>query len=198
MRTGKPKCEMEAVLTREEMLTRMLRCDASANGLFITGVRTTGIYCLPSCPARKPKAGNVTFYFSEAAARKAGLRACKRCRPDEFYAGVDRARELANSVEQLLAAAPNTMKNVAMLAEAASVSVARLYAIVETQLHTTPGALIARYKIIHARDLLAHSNLSIAQVAFESGFESLSTFYTWFRRCTGETPGAYRKGAVSG
>lgn len=189
---------MNAVFKREEMLSRMLRCDASADGLFITGVRTTGIYCLPSCPARKPKAVNVTFYFSESAAQAAGLRACKRCRPDEFYAGINRERELAGSVAQLLAANPAAMKNVAMLAEAVHVSVARLYAVVESQLDTTPGALIARHKITWARDLLAGSDLGIAQVAFESGFESLSTFYTWFKRCTGVTPGAYRKKAVSG
>ena len=84
-----------------------------------------------------------------------------------------------------------------MLAEAVNLSVARLYTIVQSQLDTTPAALIAQYKITHACNLLSRSDLGIAQVAFESGFESLSTFYTWFKRCTGHTPGAYRKYVTS-
>lgn len=184
---------MSKALTREEMLTRMLHCDAAANGLFITGVRTTGIYCLPSCPARKPKAENVTFFFTEAAAQQAGLRACKRCRPDEFYAGVNREQELAQAIVQVLAAKPTAMQNVAMLAAAVDVSVGRLYAIVQAQLNTTPGELIAQHKITHAQDLLANTDHGIAQVAFEAGFESMSTFYFWFKRCVGNTPGNYRK-----
>ena len=61
------------------------------NGKFIIGVLTTGIYCLPSCPARAPKPENVRIFATEAQAQAAGLRACKRCRPDLFYRG--RGRE---------------------------------------------------------------------------------------------------------
>ncbi len=189
---------MGKVLTREEMLTRMLHCDEAANGLFITGVRTTGIYCLPSCPARKPKPVNVTFFFTEVAAREAGLRACKRCRPDEFYAGINREEALAQEIVQLLVARPTAMQNVAMLAEAVDVSVARLYALVQSELDTTPGELIARHKITHAQQLLRNPALGIAQVAFEAGFESMSTFYFWFKRCAGATPGDYRRSLVAG
>ena len=59
------------------------------NGKFLIGVHTTGIYCLPSCTARQPKAENVLLYRSEEEAKAAGLRACKRCRPDLFYRGED-------------------------------------------------------------------------------------------------------------
>ncbi len=74
-------------LSTETMVARMLASDATMNGRFIVGVRTTKIYCLPSCrPPRKPKPENVTFYTTIADARAAGLRACKRCKPDAFYA----------------------------------------------------------------------------------------------------------------
>ena len=188
---------MSSTLTRKEMLARMFSCDAASNGLFITGVLTTGIYCLPSCPARKPKAVNVTFFFSVDAAQAAGLRACKRCRPDEFYAGIDRDQALAQEITQLLAAEPTAMKSVAMLADKLNVSVGRLYALVQAQLQTTPGELISRYKIAHAQHLLRCSSLGIAQVGFESGFESMSTFYFWFKRCAGTTPAAYRMQQVA-
>lgn len=76
-------------LTREAMIERMLDSDKTANGHFIVGVRTTKIYCLPACrPPRKPKPENVTFYETIDEARAAGLRACKLCKPDEFYAKI--------------------------------------------------------------------------------------------------------------
>src|SRR5450755_4764415 len=56
--------------------------EARFDGVFFTAVRTTGIYCRPSCPAITPKRPNVTFYPTAAAAQQAGYRACKRCRPD--------------------------------------------------------------------------------------------------------------------
>ena len=66
--------------TDEYLYERILAKDASFNGRILTGVLTTGIYCLPSCPARKPMAVNVRFFEDESAAREAGLRPCKRCR----------------------------------------------------------------------------------------------------------------------
>lgn len=58
------------------------RRDRGADGRFIVAVKTTGIYCRPSCPSRQPKRANVRFFETAAAARAAGFRACKRCRPD--------------------------------------------------------------------------------------------------------------------
>src|SRR4029453_8852759 len=71
--------------------------DRGADGQFVVGVLTTGIYCRPSCPARHPKRENVRFYASGAEARKDGLRACLRCRPDEVSrdeAALERAIQL--------------------------------------------------------------------------------------------------------
>src|SRR6185503_11045427 len=76
-------------LARERMIDRMLASDPAYNGRFLIGVLTTGIYCLPSCRARKPKPENVRFLPDRDAARAIGLRPCKRCRPDDFEPGVD-------------------------------------------------------------------------------------------------------------
>ena len=82
------------------MYARMLESDPSCNGRFFTGVLTTGIYCLPACRARKPKPDNVKFFPTCEAARAAGLRACKKCHPDDYARGADPVLE---DIESLVA-----------------------------------------------------------------------------------------------
>ena len=76
-------------LSREIMIEIMATSDRSYDGKFLVGVMTTGIYCLPSCPARTPKPENIQFFSSELEAQSKGLRACKRCRPSDFYQNFD-------------------------------------------------------------------------------------------------------------
>jgi AraC family transcriptional regulator of adaptative response / DNA-3-methyladenine glycosylase II len=90
-------------LSRERMIELSWSRDRSADGRFLLGVTTTGIYCLPSCAARRPRPENARFFATAAAARAAGLRACKRCRPDDFAAGRDADLE---RVADLAASAP--------------------------------------------------------------------------------------------
>jgi len=79
----------EATLTRDRLINPGAASVASLDGTIIVGVKTTRIYCLPSCrPPRRPNPENVIFFVSPAAARAAGLRACKLCHPDAFYASV--------------------------------------------------------------------------------------------------------------
>src|SRR6202795_1683739 len=84
---------------RPEMERAFLASDASYNGLFFTGVRTTGIFCLPSCSARKPLARNVEFFSTVRDAVFAGYRPCKRCRPTESSAP-DWVRGLLHAVDE--------------------------------------------------------------------------------------------------
>src|SRR3546814_19499426 len=80
--------------------------DRNADGRFVVAVRTTGIYCKPSCPARHPRRENVAFYADPAAARAAGFRACLRCKPDEVgrdRIAVARAIALLEAAEEALA-----------------------------------------------------------------------------------------------
>ena len=67
----------------EQYWQAVVEKDSSANGTFYVAVRSTGVYCKPSCPSRQPKRENVSFYVSPEAAEQAGYRACKRCRPRE-------------------------------------------------------------------------------------------------------------------
>ena len=93
-------------MNQATMYARVLAGDAAYNGRFFTGVLTTGIYCLPSCKARKPKPENVRFFPSCEAARQAGLRACKKCHPDDFARGADPLLETVESLVGEIRASP--------------------------------------------------------------------------------------------
>src|SRR4051812_13674010 len=92
------------------------------DGKFLIGVRTTGIYCLPSCPTHPPKPENVTLYRGEAEAKAAGLRACKRCRPDLYYRGEDEDVALFEGLAERVRRASHDFTGTAALARAAGVS----------------------------------------------------------------------------
>src|ERR1700750_2472092 len=96
------------------------------DGKFILGVMTTGIYCLPSCAARPPKPENVRLFTSEAQASAAGLRACKRCRPDLYYKGEDENVALFAGLTERVTAAPESFADAGALAKAAGVSATKL------------------------------------------------------------------------
>ena len=95
------------------------------DGKFILGVMTTGIYCLPSCAARPPKPQNVRLFTSEAGAKAAGLRACKRCRPDLYYKGEDENVALFEGLAARVAAAPDGFADASALARQAGVSLTK-------------------------------------------------------------------------
>ena len=80
------------------MYARFVERNADWNGRFVVGVKTTGIYCLPTCPARKSKLDNTLFFPDEEHALGAGLRACKRCRPNHFYRNFDPTLEVLDAL----------------------------------------------------------------------------------------------------
>lgn len=181
-------------LPLDAMLACMYASDRSADGRFLTGVLTTGIYCLPSCPARKPKAENVVFFASEGEARAAGLRACKRCRPDQFHAGRDPDRERLAAALAALEQDPSAFPDVASLADRAGVGVSKLYTVVRRCAATTPGEIIHASRISVAKRLLREGEVGATEAAFAVGYESVSAFYERFRRATGLTPREFATG----
>jgi AraC family transcriptional regulator of adaptative response / DNA-3-methyladenine glycosylase II len=178
--------------TDEHLYERILAKDASFNGRVLTGVLTTGIYCLPSCTARKPLAVNVRFFPDEASARAAGLRPCKRCRPDAFYQGEDGGLARLESVMAQAAADPGGYPNVETLAERVGVGVTKLKDLFRDHTHLPPAAFLQRIRIQAACARLLSGHGDLADLAFTSGYESASGFHEAFRRQTGLSPGAYR------
>ncbi len=178
--------------TDEHLYERILAKDASFNGRVLTGVLTTGIYCLPSCTARKPLAINVRFFQDEAAAQAAGLRPCKRCRPDAFYRGEDGDLLRLEAVMARASAEPLAFPGVEALAEAAGMGVTKLKDLFRDHAHLPPMTFLQRVRIQAACARLAAGQGGLADLAFSVGYESASGFHESFRRQTGLSPGAYR------
>ncbi|MCZ6596168.1 MAG: helix-turn-helix domain-containing protein, partial [Planctomycetota bacterium] len=185
-------------LTREEMLNRFRARDAAYVGRFVTGVLTTGIYCLPTCSARKPLAKNVRFFDTPEEARRAGLRACKRCKPDDWYARCDPDRETLKELVARVRAAPGEFANVGRMARVSGFGATKLGALCRRHYHVTPRLLLARARVERACGELLHTRRRALDVALECGFESTSSFHANFRRETGLAPGDYRRMARSG
>ncbi len=175
------------------MFARVLESDAACNGRFFTGVLTTGIYCLPACKARKPKPENVRFFPTCEAAREAGLRACKKCHPDDFARGAD---PVLADIEMLVGevrTAPQNFTDARAIVRRSGFGTTRLFELLRLHYHTTPADLLLRARLTTAKSILIASPAkSLAPVALEVGFESLSVFHEQFRRLNGLTPAAYR------
>ncbi len=179
-------------MTHATMYARLLASDASYNGRFFTGVLTTGIYCLPSCKARKPKSQNVRFFPTCEAAREAGLRPCKKCHPDDFARGAD---PVLADIETLVAevrANPAAFSDARAIVRRSGFGATRLFELLRLHYHTTPADLLLHARLAAAKPLLLTSGQGLVEVAAAVGFESLSVFHEHFRRTTGLTPAAYR------
>lgn len=162
------------------------------DGKFLIGVLSTGIYCLPSCSARRPKPENVRLFASEAAARVAGLRACKRCRPDLFYRGENEGLALFDGLAARVRADPARFANTGALAKACGVSLTKLGQLLRDHAHMTPAAWLRRQRVAKAAADLLGSRARIADVGYGAGFESESVFHHQFMAQMRMTPGAWR------
>lgn len=174
------------------MYERLLAGDADYNGRFFTGVLTTGIYCLPSCKARKPKSENVRFFPSCEAARNAGLRPCKKCHPDDYARGADPVLETIETVVGEVRANPAAFADARAVVRRSGFGVTRAFELFRQHYHSTPADLLLRARIDAAKRQLLGTNASAADIAFAAGFESLSAFHENFLRLNGLTPSAYR------
>lgn len=179
------------IMTRDAMLERFYARDRASDGQFITGVLTTGIYCLPSCTARKPLPENVRFFATPGEARTAGLRACRRCRPDHFYEAYDPGQHLVETLAADVRRSVAAFPDAARMAAAAGVGATRLNDLFRRHFHLAPAAFLARERSAAACRALAEG-ASPTEAAHAAGFESLSAFHDAVRRHAGMTPGAYR------
>jgi AraC family transcriptional regulator of adaptative response / DNA-3-methyladenine glycosylase II len=181
----------------------VLSRDRRFDGVFYTGVLTTGIYCRPSCPAVTPHRRNVRFFVSAAAAQTAGLRACKRCRPDTTPGSPewDVRADVAGRAMRLINDGVVERSGVPGLAARLGYSERQLNRVLVASLGA--GALaLARARRAHtARILVETTAMPLADVAFAAGFASVRQFNDTFRATYAATPSALRSrspGAASG
>ncbi|WP_043841237.1 AlkA N-terminal domain-containing protein [Amycolatopsis taiwanensis] len=172
--------------------------DARFDGQFITAVKTTGIYCRPSCPAVTPKATNVRFYPTTAAAQAGGFRACRRCLPDAVPGSPDwnlRA-DLAARAMRLIADGTVEREGVPGLARRLGYSERQLGRVLTAELGAGPLALARAHRAHSARLLIELSELPLTDVAFAAGFASVRQFNDTIREVFARTPSQLRAAAT--
>ena len=168
--------------------------DRRFDGVFWTAVRTTGIYCRPSCPARTPHLTNVTFHPSAAAAQAAGYRACKRCLPDATPGSPDWdvAADAAGRAMRLISDGVVDREGVPGLAARVGYTPRHLTRIVTQELGAGPLALARARRAQTARVLIETTDLGQADIAFASGFASVRQFNDTIREVYADTPTGLR------
>ncbi|UTX52533.1 DNA-3-methyladenine glycosylase 2 family protein [Leucobacter aridicollis] len=166
--------------------------DRRWDGRFYLGVTSTGIYCRPSCPARKPKPENCRFFPSAAACVAAGFRACKRCRPDALPGSRDwdhRSDLVARAVRGIRDGAVDA-GGVSGLAQSLAVSERHLRRMLLDEIGATPLQLARTRRAHAARILIEQTDLSLTDVAFAAGFGSVRQFGDTMREEFGMPPSA--------
>lgn len=184
----------------EERYRAISAQDARFDGMFFTAVKTTGIYCKPSCPARTPAMRNVEFFPSSAAAVEAGYRACKRCLPATVpgQPSWHLTSALANRALRLISDGVLTRHGVAGLAAQLGYSSRQLNRILHAELGASAQALDRVTRAQTARALLTSSTMPIADVAFASGFNSIRAFNEAILHIFSLTPSEVRASARNG
>jgi AraC family transcriptional regulator, regulatory protein of adaptative response / DNA-3-methyladenine glycosylase II len=168
--------------------------DARFDGWFFTAVRTTGIYCRPSCPAITPQRRNVSFHPSAAAAQRAGYRACKRCRPDASPGSPEwNVRgDLAGRALRLIGDGVIDRDGVPGLAARLGYSERQLHRTLVAEVGAGPLALARAQRAQTARVLLETTDLPVTDVAFAAGFASVRQFNDTVRAVFATTPSDLR------
>jgi AraC family transcriptional regulator of adaptative response/methylated-DNA-[protein]-cysteine methyltransferase len=167
--------------------------DRAADGSFYYSVRTTGIYCRPSCGARTPKPENVAFHRTAADAERAGFRPCKRCKPGAPAAAQQHAAKVADLCRFIeRAAQPPTLDE---LASRAGLSAYHLHRVFRAVTGLTPRAYAAAHRAQRVRTALERSDTVTAAI-YDAGYNAQSRFYEESGRVLGMTPTAYRAGGA--
>lgn len=170
--------------------------DENFDGKFFFAVKTTGIFCRPSCPAPIAKEKNVCYFNTIFEAIEQGFRPCRRCRPDitvDYYNGNPAGTRLVQSSLHMIYEGYLHQHSVGELADSLSVSKRHLYQLFVDNLGSTPAKIDRYNKALFAKRLLVDSNHPIADVAFASGFSSLRQFNEVMRKIFNTTPTSIRK-----
>jgi AraC family transcriptional regulator, regulatory protein of adaptative response / methylated-DNA-[protein]-cysteine methyltransferase len=172
----------------------LVKRDPAADGKFVYAVKTTGVYCRPTCPARLAKPANVAFYATGKEAEAAGFRACLRCRPNEASTADRYVDLVARAVRRIESA--EELPTLAVLARAAGMSPFHFHRVFKSVTGLTPKAYAAAHRSRKMRDQLGKPHGTVTEAIYGSGFNSSSRFYATSNQVLGMTPSAFRKGGA--
>lgn len=165
--------------------------DEAADGAFVYGVKTTGIYCRPSCGSKAARRKNVVYFDNATDAEQAGFRACKRCRPDRQDPGAERAEMIAKACQMIEEA--EEPPSLEALASAAGVSRYHFHRLFKTATGVTPKSYAAAARARKLRSEL-DGGASVTRAIFDAGYNASSRFYEESASRLGMRPKQYRDG----
>jgi AraC family transcriptional regulator of adaptative response/methylated-DNA-[protein]-cysteine methyltransferase len=180
------------MLSENEYWEVITRRDPAFDGRFWYGVRTTGVYCRPSCASRQPKRENVEFFALPDAARQRGYRPCRRCRPDAVAAR-DPQSELVQRICRLLDANVAENPDLAFLGRQVQVSPSHLQRVFKKLLGISPRRYLAARRADRFKAGVKQGR-SVTEAMYDAGYGSSSRLYEKAAGQLGMTPATYRKG----
>jgi AraC family transcriptional regulator of adaptative response / DNA-3-methyladenine glycosylase II len=188
------------ILDHDSCYEALAARDPRFDGVLYVGVKTTGVYCRPVCPARTPRRDRCRFFSNAAAAENAGYRPCLRCRPElaPGAAVIDSGPRIASSAARRIEAGALNEAGIDELAAEFGLSSRQLRRVVKRELGVTPTELAQTQRLLLAKHLLTDSALPAIEVAFASGFSSVRQFNAIFRERYGLNPTALRRSQNSG
>lgn len=175
----------------EQRWDAVQRRDPAADGSFYYSVKSTGVFCVPSCPSRPAKRENIAFHASAAAARAAGFRACKRCSPGDPSLRQRHAASVANACRQIEAALE--CPSLDEMARAAGISRFHFHRLFKGITGLTPKAYASACRARRVRELLPEST-TVTEALYAAGFDSNSRFYAQSSALLGMKPKSFSHG----
>lgn len=181
-------------LTDDVMWHAAIMCDAGYDGMFYYAVKSTGIFCRPSCRSKTPHRDNVVYFANAQQAMTAGYRPCKRCRPELAGRTYDPAGETVSLMQKLLETQYEHLHSMDEVAQQVGMSAFHLQRLFKQYIGMTPKEYLDGVRVKKAMHLLGSSSLNNTEICYAVGFQSPSSFYNAFRKQTGLTPTEYKDG----
>ncbi|HEU5284220.1 MAG TPA: bifunctional DNA-binding transcriptional regulator/O6-methylguanine-DNA methyltransferase Ada [Burkholderiales bacterium] len=194
MSTSANHAKLAAATVNDTRWTAVVARDPTADGTFFYSVRTTGVYCRPSCAARRANPENVQFHATRADAERAGFRPCKRCKPDQPALAEQHAAKVAGICRIIETA--ETVPGLEELAGRAGLSAYHFHRVFKAVTGVTPKAYAAAHRAQRIRDEL-HRSDTVTAAIFDAGYNSNGRFYETSNEVLGMTPSSYRAGGVN-
>ena len=179
-------------MQEEQYWQAVLDKDATADGTFVYGVRSTGIYCNPSCPSRRPQRQHVVFFAQPEAAEQAGFRACRRCYPNTLssqQAQVERVQRVCRYIESHR----HELLTLEVLGEQVAMSAFHLQRVFKRVMGITPRQYAEACRLGLFKEQLREGD-GVTKALYEAGYNSSSRLYERTHTQLGMTPTLYRKG----
>jgi AraC family transcriptional regulator of adaptative response / methylphosphotriester-DNA alkyltransferase methyltransferase len=179
------------IISDNQKWQAVVSCDRNYDGIFFYGVKTTRIFCRPSCKSKTPIQNNVIFFDNAANAIESGFRPCKRCCPDKII--FEPELEIIKKAKDIFHTNYNKQVHLDYVSRQLGVSINHLIKLFKQHTNFTPTQYITKIRVDKAEELLKQGDISILEIAYATGFKSLSNFYKCFKNQTGYTPSEYKK-----